>query len=160
MRNDAAQLVSFIIPIQYAAPLIEQAGAKPVQNGSCTEVPRAVPVEGVGLSALGSPELCAAALDTSKTNWSTGEASRADVKEAELRSLTIDNCRTALGLLPLSDQKSSVLSTEALCSAALNVRRTEFERAGDHAELAKEVDGRGLTVDACRAALGLKTLAK
>jgi S1-C subfamily serine protease len=38
-RNDGAQLVSFVIPIQYALPLIEQAGAKLTDSGSCVDGP-------------------------------------------------------------------------------------------------------------------------
>jgi Bacterial SH3 domain len=108
-------------------------------------------------------DVCDAALDERRSNWSTVEGRQSYVTKATARKLRIEDCRRELGLPISSDMaptehKDRTLVSEPqakVCELALNSARSEWGLDASSADWVAEAQRRGLTVALCKAALAL-----
>ena len=110
-------------------------------------------------------DLCSAALFSDRLKWEMGPYYGQYAAEAQQRGLTIDGCRAALGLPPIAASPTSTNALvdypqDALCIDALNSVRSNWDDRASFAAKVAEAQRRGLTVDACRGALGLPPVAQ
>jgi hypothetical protein len=111
-----------------------------------------------GLRDMPVPDLCRKALNAASADWESDDADRDYVAETRFRGLSVDACRTTLGMIPLKEQELRQTSIPDLCRKALNSANSDWTDADGAGNFAKEARSRGLTVDGCRVAIGMNTL--
>ena len=104
--------------------------------------------------------LCARALNSFGVDWDTSSVWAKDVAEAKRQSLSINDCRVAIGLPKL--EPAALPHTgrplNELCGLALNSRRQDWGIGGRSADYVTEAKRRNLSIDDCRVAMGLPKL--
>ena len=114
-------------------------------------------------------DLCRAALDTVQGGWSAGTASSLTVAEARRRNLGIDDCRKAIGMSTLQEERElavvKAMTNKELCDSALTSDKRNWETNtwgtnSSYASHTAEARRRSLSVDECRRAMGLTNVPK
>lgn len=62
------------------------------------------------LSALSTLDLCRQALDSTQRSWDTGQNYQDAVREANRRSLSVDDCRRAMGIIGNSNSRTAAVA--------------------------------------------------
>lgn len=114
-------------------------------------------ISGVDLAKLSDSSLCRGAYSPARMTWEQSSMFEAHVAEAKRRGLTVDDCRMAIGLAQLPSQNANQ-GIDSICLSALNGRKTAWETIPRFSDSVAEAVRRGLSVDDCRAAIGLAPL--
>lgn len=116
-------------------------------------------------------DICNLALDGSKTSWDSRAKYSAERQEAVKRGLTVPLCQQAVGYNVAPAQPPAIeaeapqatstqFDSRTKCTIVLNSTKTDWDRSTTLAYSVAEVQRRGLSVDDCREAIGLKKLAQ
>ena len=96
--------------------------------------------------------MCKKALNTARSGWDNDPVYISDVREAQKRGLSIDQCRGVLGFSALT-QNYAGTSQDEVCRKALNQTRTSWDNDAIYASYVQEAKRRGLSIDQCQKAL-------
>jgi len=109
-------------------------------------------------------QVCSAALNLSKTEWDPSPVMGQLVANAQRKGLTISACQQLLGLksssvgtqsAEIENESLATLEMKQVCSAALNLNKTEWDPSPVMRQFVANAQRNGLTVAKCRLALGL-----
>ena len=109
------------------------------------------------VSRLADQYICRGAYNANITGWEHSVVFASHVEEAKRRGLSVDDCRAAIGLFVASNKKIEK-DASTVCLSALNGQRLDWETSKTFAVSVAEAKRRGLSVDDCRAAIGLAQL--
>ncbi len=116
-----------------------------------------VPQAKIYISALTDTYICRGAYNVNRADWETLTEFAGHVSEARRRGLSAADCRVVIGLEPLRGQpeQSKEKSDWVICMSALVANREAFATGDAYSSEVAEAKRRGLSVNDCRAALGL-----
>jgi hypothetical protein len=109
--------------------------------------------------------ICERGLDADRLNWTQDSALLKYRDEALRRDKSVDECRIALGLPTLREVREreearvvAAMTNQEICGKALNGNRDDWDRSFSTERIVDATRKRDLSVNDCRAALGLRSV--
>ena len=106
-----------------------------------------------------SSDVCRKALNGAQSDWDQNTSYLDYVKEAGARGMTIDTCRTTLGLAQVPSeerpQQINMATSLDVCRNALDAADTRWNQNASFDDYVKAAKARGMTIDSLPSAVGV-----
>ncbi len=135
-----------------------EAERRKLSIAECRRILRLDAVEAATASSKSSANdsLCRLSLSRDGSDWSTFSALRPYVELAKQKGLTVDLCRTTLGITGVLNKPVTYTDND-ICSAAMNKAKTDWSASADSKAARAEAERRNLTAAKCLTLLGVLT---